>query len=145
VTGRAAEVNAVEALLSASEFVGLSAAVADGPDHRADVVVAIPGGSQLLFDVKMSALISADSAPQQLRRWSPNSNQNVVLVAVADRITADARTYLNGAGWSWLDLRGHLRLTAPGLFIDADIPPLSEPRSGSAGFTGRVSVELAVS
>ena len=45
---------------------------------------------------------------------------------VADKITSDARERLNEAGWSWLDRRGRLHLTAAGVRIDVDVP--SDPR-----------------
>ncbi len=41
---------------------------------------------------------------------------------VADRITANERISLVERGWSWYDRRGHLRLVAPGVFVDADVP-----------------------
>jgi hypothetical protein len=64
-------------------------------------------------------------------------------VVVADRITADARNTLNQAGWSWLDLRGHLRLIGPGLFVDSDVPASAEAGVERQGLIGQVSVELA--
>ena len=44
------------------------------------------------------------------------------MVVVADQISAAIRAELDGAGIGWLDRRGHLKLVAPGLHIDADIP-----------------------
>ena len=123
--------DAVEALLSASRFVGLDAAVPAAPDRGIDLVVAVPGGSTLAIAVKASSVITADSAPRQLERWSRPGDGGVVPVAVADRITADARAFLADARWSWLDLRGHLRLTAPGVFIDTEVPAMSDPGVGS--------------
>ena len=49
---------------------------------------------------------------------------------VADKITSDARELLNEAGWSWLDRRGRLHLTGPGVRIDADVP--ANPRVASS-------------
>jgi hypothetical protein len=89
------------------------------------------------------ARVTADSAPGQLRRWSSSTEIDVVPLVVADRITADGRDRLNGAGWSWLDLRGHLKVVGPGLFVDTDVPALSKSGSGRRGFGGRVSIELA--
>lgn len=48
-------------------------------------------------------------------------------LVVADRITADARALLNEAGWSWLDLRGHLHLRGGGLFIDTTADAVASP------------------
>lgn len=49
---------------------------------------------------------------------------------VADKVTSDARDLLNEAGWSWLDRRGRLHLTGPGVRVDADVPP--DPRVAGA-------------
>ena len=62
-------------------------------------------------------------------------------LVVADRITADARALLNAAGWSWLDLRGHLHLRGGGLLIDSAVDAiasttaqrLQSPLRGKAG------------
>lgn len=137
--------NAVEALLSVATFLGLDAVRATNSASAADIVIAVPGGRMVVVEVKSASLISADSAVGQLARWSTRSRHDVVQIAVADRITADARAYLTREGWSWLDLRGHMRLTGPGLFVDSDIPAVSERRPGRAGFTGQVSVEVAAS
>ncbi len=62
---------------------------------------------------------------------------------MADRVTAAARTILREAGWGWLDLRGHLHLTAPGLFVDADVPPANTARGRSIPLAGHVGIEVA--
>ena len=62
---------------------------------------------------------------------------------IADRITSDGRKSLNEAGWSWLDLRGHLRLVGDGVFVDTDVPVLTEPRPARQGLLGKVGIELA--
>lgn len=46
---------------------------------------------------------------------------------VADRITADARALLSAAGWSWLDLRGHVHLRGDGLLIDTVVEASAGP------------------
>jgi hypothetical protein len=63
-----------------------------------------------------------------------------VPVLVADRITADAKDRLAGAGWGWLDRRGHLRVRSPGLLVDTNVPATfrdttapDEPIRGRAG------------
>lgn len=61
---------------------------------------------------------------------------------VSDRITSDARHLLEESGWSYLDRRGRLRLRAPGIIVDTEVPPTStvapepdprEPLAGAAG------------
>lgn len=52
---------------------------------------------------------------------------------VADRIPEAAREALNELGWSWLDLRGHLRLRASGVLIDRQAPPHETAPRQAAG------------
>lgn len=49
-----------------------------------------------------------------------------VPVIVADSISTPVRQQLAVAGINWLDRRGHLRINAPGIFIDTAIP--AQPR-----------------
>lgn len=67
-----------------------------------------------------------------------------VPVVIAEKIPGPAREVLTEAGVGWFDRRGHLRLYAPGLLIDADVraAPAAVP---SRGFpTGRTGVGAAV-
>jgi hypothetical protein len=74
-----------------------------------------------------SRLINRSAAPQ-----------DELPLLVADRITAEARTVLTDAGWSWLDRRGQLHLRAPGVRVDLAVPtaervtatPLVQPSPG---------------
>jgi hypothetical protein len=142
---RREEQDALEALAAAVQSVGLEARTESGSegDRGPDLVVTLPGGKPLFFQVKAASLVTADSAPGQLRRWSNSAGIDEVPLVVADRITTDGRDRLNRAGWSWLDLRGHLKLVGPGLFVDADVPALSKPGSAQQGLSGRVGIELA--
>ncbi|WP_125791913.1 transcriptional regulator [Amycolatopsis sp. WAC 01376] len=129
----------VDAIVGATESLGL----VTGVDQGGDVTVMLPDDRKIAFQIKSAALITADSVPGQLRRWSTSAHRDVPFVVVADRITSDARDRLNQAGCSWLDLRGHLRLTGQGLFIDSDIPSLLKPDGERQGITGQVGIELA--
>jgi DNA-binding transcriptional ArsR family regulator len=67
-------------------------------------------------------------------------------LVVADKVTAEARTILNDAGWSWLDRRGRLHLRAPAVRVDVDVP--REERSTFSGqsgppITGRGGINVA--
>ncbi len=68
-------------------------------------------------------------------------------VVVADAISGPLREELTSAGIGWLDRRGHLRLTAPGLFVDTDIASLSRPsdRRRVDPMSGPVIAAVAVS
>jgi hypothetical protein len=70
--------------------------------------------------------------------------QGTVPMLVSEKITAEARQVLDEAGWSWFDRRGHVRLRAPGIRIDAGVPTEADrstlhrirvPVSGRAGTT----------
>jgi len=43
-------------------------------------------------------------------------------IVVADRISEAKRAALDAIGCGWLDLTGHLKFTAQGVWIDADVP-----------------------
>lgn len=133
--------NLVEILADAVRTLGLEVRPA-GQSSTVDVIV-FHGEATMVIELKDASLVTADSAAGQLRRWSANAKSDTVPVIIADRITADGRKRLNEAGWSWLDLRGHLRLVGDGVFVDADVPALSEPRSARRGLIGNVGIELA--
>ncbi|WP_409185175.1 hypothetical protein F9C11_13330 [Amycolatopsis sp. VS8301801F10] len=139
------ERDAVDALVAALRSRGLSVHLEPGVgrDSTGDLCVEVPGGKTVAVEVKAASLVTSSSASSQLRRWSGSVAAEAVPLVVADRITADGRDELDRAGWSWLDLRGHLRLTGPGLFIDVDMPALSEPRPVRQGLNGRVGIEVA--
>lgn len=136
--------DAVDAFTRAVESLGAGLSVQSGvTDERPDLVVVMSDGRSITVEVKATSLVSGDTAPGQLLRWSSSRSSGVVGVVVADRITAAARDDLNRAGWSWLDLRGHLRLTGPGLFVDSNVLASAKRRSGRAGISGQVGIELA--
>jgi hypothetical protein len=133
--------DAVEAFVAAAQSLGLRVFITGV--SGIDAVVVLPGGDTLAVEVKATSLVTADSAAGQIRRWSKDVRADAVPLVVADRITADGRAQLNKGGWNWLDLRGHMKMTGPGLFVDADVPVLVEPRPAREGLTGQVGIELA--
>lgn len=75
---------------------------------------------------------------QRFRRAS------AVRLVVADRITAEAKSVLGDAGWSWLDRRGRLHLRSPGVRVDLDVPTLEKAgRSGGRPIAGRGGMTVA--
>jgi hypothetical protein len=67
-----------------------------------------------------------------------------VPVVIAEKIPGPARDVLTRAGIGWFDRRGHLRVHASGLLIDADVRP-ALAAAPSRGFpTGRTGVGAAV-
>jgi hypothetical protein len=134
--------DAVDAFVVAAQSLGLDARLAEG-DSGADAVLVLPGGEALAVRATATSLVTADTAAGQLRRWSTEPGTDAVRLVIADRVTAGGRDQLNQGGWSWLDLRGHLKMTGPGLFVDADVPALAKPRPARQGLTGQVGIELA--
>ncbi|MCB0977129.1 MAG: hypothetical protein KDB02_06680 [Acidimicrobiales bacterium] len=43
-------------------------------------------------------------------------------LVIADRLSEAGRDVLRGAGWGWLDRRGHLRIWRPGLRVETPLP-----------------------
>lgn len=132
-----------EELMAALMFVGLRGARSTGKTSPADFIITARGGLPVAALTRHASLISADSVHRQLAKWNAEAPSDAVLVVVADRITADARTYLTRKDCSWLDLRGHLRLTAPGIIVDTDVPVARDFMPEREGFTGLISMELA--
>jgi DNA-binding transcriptional ArsR family regulator len=95
---------------------------------RADFELAIPGGRTVKVEVKAMAIPSADRVRELVRR----PRRDALPVLVADQIPSPIRELLNDAGVGWFDRRGHIRLVADGLFIDADVAP----QARLAGTTG---------
>src|SRR5207245_47286 len=95
--------------------------------------------------IVFTAYCTGERARGLLEREHPHSGE--VPLVVADRITADARTLLDEAGWSWLDRRGRLHLRAPGVRVDADLDVVGTPASSGsqsrAPVAGRGGVTVA--
>src|SRR5436190_15120232 len=109
-TGSETVGRAVDGLLQALTGLGIEAEPAAGS-------VSISWEGHLVtLAVELASQLTGAKA-QQLIAGHGSSG-----VVVADRITADARLLLTVSGWSWLDLRGHLHLRAPGLLVDTAVP-----------------------
>lgn len=132
-----AEATLVDALFS----LGVRAS-ADGSSHaQSDMVVETDLGS---YPVRIKRWATfPDSAPHRNSDLMKASQDGVVRLVVADRISQRAREELTALGWSWLDTRGHLRLEAPGLLIDADIPSTRRRQGRTGAFAGVAGVEVS--
>ena len=86
---------------------------------------------------------TGQTATRLVGRAAPLGDELPLLVA--DRITAEARTILTDAGWSWLDRRGQLHLRAPGVRVDLAVPTAERATASSAGpaITGRSGIAIA--
>ncbi len=143
-----AGVDAVAALRDAAAGVGLSVEPDSAdPDAAADLTVVTPSGDRISMQVKQQSLTAAGGLVQRLTRWESERGQprdsSALWVVVSDRVTSEPREVLKEAGWGWLDLRGHLHLAGPGLFVDADMPAMRDFPVRSVPFAGRVGLEVA--
>lgn len=112
-------------------------------DRGSDIVLRLPDGRFVAVELKTASAPTPESV-RRLSRRRPQANQ--IRVLVADRLFEPARRAADAAGWSWLDLRGHLRLVAPGLFVDTDVEPIRRVGSTSAkdAVAGRSGISLAL-
>lgn len=84
-----------------------------------------------------------ERARELIRR--PRVRADAVHLVVAERVTADAKTELGDAGWSWLDRRGHLHLCGPGVRVDLQVDGLDAPmtRRANTPIAGRSGLTVA--
>ena len=114
------------------------------PDERPDLVVVGPQGIRIPIEIQRRSLLTERELPSLLERAKGTPSQ-ATHVVVADRVTERARVELRSRGWGWLDLRGHVHLEAPGVFIDARVTPSARgaTESSKESLAGRVGLELA--
>lgn len=125
--------------------VGLLVEVGAGPQQGGDLILVNPTGGRIEIDLRRLSLASADGMARRIEEWNrqPRRRTGAVGVIVADRVTRDARELLRDAGWGWLDLRGHLHIAGPGLFVDSDVERMTAAAGPSAPLAGRVGIEVA--
>ena len=102
----------------------------------------------LLVDGSQVALRLIDRAhptPAELAHMVSEAPSGHAVVVIADRISEPGREVLRRAGWGWLDRRGHARVWAPGIRIEAPLPQRGDPHPGiSANPWTTVGLELAL-
>jgi DNA-binding transcriptional ArsR family regulator len=141
---------AKQAVFDALASIGVPTRPAAQPDSPVDLWLDLPEGRPLPIQIKYTSLASIDGLPRLIDRWSHTvpakiDGRDVVKILVADRVTAAARDLLSDRGWGWLDLRGHLHMVAPGLFVHADVKPTgTTTQRRSEPFAGKSGVEVAV-
>lgn len=121
----------------------LAEAVASlGIDARLDGDVLVVDGNRLVAHV----VGRAHPTPADLRDLIGESPGRLPAVVVADRISEAGREVLRRAGWGWLDRRGHVRLWASGLRIEAPLPTSAATagRSAPANAWTPVGLEIAL-
>ena len=115
------------------------------PDERPDLVVVGPQGVRIPIEIQRRSLLTERELPSLLLERAKGTPSQATHVVVADRVTERARVELRSRGWGWLDLRGHVHLEAPGVFIDARVTPSARgaTESSKESLAGRVGLELA--
>lgn len=127
-------------MVAAMSAVGLVAV--PRPGRAADLTVDV-NGVPLALQLKTVST----ATPDVVRRLAsqPPTGDATSTVLVADRVLPSARAVLDDLSVGWLDLRGHLHLSAPGIFVDADVPATRRLGGPTDPFSGAVGLEVACS
>ena len=86
----------------------------------------------------------AHPTPADLRELVAAAPHRVPALVVADRISDAGRDVLRGAGWGWLDRRGHLRVWMPGIRVESALPDLGTERPTTGNVWTTVGLEIAL-
>jgi hypothetical protein len=125
-----------EALRTVLSELGLDVAGTDAPGSTVELSWE---DRTMTAVVTRASQVTGARARELIRRGSAGPE-----LVVGDRITADARSVLREAGWSWLDLRGHLHLRGGGLLIDTAVDDVSGPTGQRVSSPVRGRAGLAV-
>lgn len=136
-----AGVDPIDAFTVALDSLGVEVSqVADG---TYDVLIDLRGRT-LRAELEYVRTATPASLSSRLRdRRPPERESDVVPVIVADRIAKASRDLLRSRGWGWLDLRGHLHIEAPGILVDAAVPPFVARTPRTDAFAGTAGLEVA--
>lgn len=89
-------------------------------------------GQTVNLEIKRASVVSPAHVKALAQRVDPDSSS--ISLLVADRISKEARRLLAERGVSWLDLRGHVYVRAPGVLVEVSFRPRSVvPTPRSAG------------
>lgn len=126
-------------LVDALAQVGVQARTTTGARDQGIDLVLDPGGVEV--QVKQRALVTGEVARRLLdeTRLPPHR----VLLVVADRVTANARTVLTRNHAGYFDLRGHLAIRSATIVIDIDVEPVSGRAERTNALNGTVGLEVA--
>ena len=102
--------------------------------------VAVSGGRPIVFRPVERSVLSAGRAVEIVRSLESGGN----VVVIADKIPAPAREELTTAAVSWFDRRGHIRIMAEGLLIDAGVAAARAEPAPARFPNGRTGVGVAL-
>lgn len=120
----ALEDSALDAFIEALEHIGLTGSREVGDAQADPTLVVMVDDREVVVRVEARAYGTGAQVADVVARARPDDHS--VPLLVADKITSEARDRLTDAGWSWLDRRGRLHLSAPGVRLDVDVP--ADPR-----------------
>lgn len=135
-----ATVDTLEDLAVASllEALGRYRLVAEAHEDAGTPVVEVAG---CRLAVETRSVVTAAEAIELAKRWR---RRPTPVVLVADRIAEAGREALAAAGINYLDRRGPLRVIAPPLIIDTNVPGERRSTTSSAPLASQVAKEVAV-
>jgi hypothetical protein len=109
---------------------------------RADFVVRV-GGRQVVGEAR--SVVRESDAGGVAAQLEGEIGSRAYGIVVADQVSEGARAVLRKAGIGWLDRRGHLRLSVPGVLIDTDLPKeLRETREKQVDPWSPMGLDVAV-
>jgi hypothetical protein len=101
-------------------------------------------GAPVTLDVATAAHPTPVELAELAQRTGAQGRHRPVVV-VADRISEPGREVLRRAGWGWFDRRGHVRVWAPGVRIEAPLPaPDRRDRTRLGNPWTQVGLEVAL-
>lgn len=136
---RGAVIAAVEDLEAAVGRLGLTVAHGQGPLSASSPDLVVDVGASVV-PVVVVALAAPTPTTAAGVVGSTRTKRGQLPVLVSDRVSEGVRELLRGAGWGWLDRRGHMRLWGGGLFVDMSFTP---PDGIAAAATARSRDVLA--
>ncbi len=75
--------------------------------------------TQVLLQLEWLAVPTPDAVERRMDTHS--GARTAIPLLIGNRIGEPVRELLRESGWAWLDRRGHIRIVAPGLYVDAPI------------------------
>lgn len=136
---------AAEALLDAIGSLGPPFVAAMPPDPATGVDLTLSGadGRSVGVQVKRLSTLTPSAVTRAYSDWHASAEPDELLVLVADRVPRSAQEILRELRVGWLDLRGHLRMVGPGLFIDTDVHVARPRQQRVDAFSGSVGLEVS--
>jgi len=126
------------AVASLLEALGRYSLLAATHEEAGNPVVEVAG---CRLTVEARSVVTAAEATELAKRWR---RRPTPVVLVADRIAEAGREALAAAGINYLDRRGPLRVIAPPLVIDANVPTERPSPASRAPLASQVAKEVAI-